>query len=699
MKRLISLLLVFAVALSLCACGADAPQQSEPTQEQTETSTDATQAATMPQLDKDPYADVNELEPNEKGTYEIHSIEGLKNIANHLDGKFELLCDIDLGGADWVPIGTQDAPFTGKLNGKNYTISNFKITQPTKDGNMGFFGVADGSILNLFMKDVTITTTADTVNVGAFAGISLGDIRRSEAHGSITADVLAEGACCGGAAGVSEQVFEYVVCNVDLTCTAPGAANIGAAVGKQTGGKIMLSDFGGKLNITGGKNKNIGLFAGVSDNAELETNRYTGSSSLVDNEAWLNRFGIQGSTTSTGCTIRDNRYTMEPLPEDAQRRREKVVALAYEMATVEWTVPEPIEIINTCPCCDDRMFMPDRLYKGIPYTHKNGSLQRFYYCMDEQEDGSYLLSDWMYDFAEGPDGIDVYLGNDCSSCMQQLYATVSNCAEIRRSVTQFPVFGATYEVEETFPITGNGIIPVGDWVWDLELDEDHYLPNTKIYLDATGEEKMYECYAQLRAGDMIGNAIKESSGHCQIITGDAVVMLDENGKLDPDASYVTTIQNVAGFWDMGDYISSWHVDWKYTFRELFEAYYVPMTFPELVYGSDEIPEVSIEGGTEGRLGMTTGVVTSNFYIDSVEMTVTDDAGNTVLKERMFVTVDKTTDARSEFWTIRGNPKDFDLAHFTNAVYEVEWDLQKTYHCDIKAILTCGETLQVTEFDF
>ena len=75
----------------------------------------------------------------------ISEAEDLKNIS--FDGKYILLNDIDLGGAEWTPIGTSSSPFTGEFNGNGYTVSNFKIT--TGRAYVGLFGYNEGVIKNL----------------------------------------------------------------------------------------------------------------------------------------------------------------------------------------------------------------------------------------------------------------------------------------------------------------------------------------------------------------------------------------------------------------------------------------------------------------------------------------------------------------------------------------------------------------------
>ena len=94
MKKLLALILIGAMLMSFWGCGEKEESGLELPPKEEETIN---------------FDEINELEP-ENGVYRVHSIDGLLNMAKHLDGKFELLRDIDLGGATWVPIGTKAAP-------------------------------------------------------------------------------------------------------------------------------------------------------------------------------------------------------------------------------------------------------------------------------------------------------------------------------------------------------------------------------------------------------------------------------------------------------------------------------------------------------------------------------------------------------------------------------------------------------------
>ena len=98
----------------------------------------------------------------EQGTYYFSSAKGLEFFAQKVNegdamwtkANVGLDADIDLGGAEWTPIGTSDKYFEGTFDGKGYTVSNFKVTE--KEGHAGLFGNVRGRIKNLNVKDVVI---------------------------------------------------------------------------------------------------------------------------------------------------------------------------------------------------------------------------------------------------------------------------------------------------------------------------------------------------------------------------------------------------------------------------------------------------------------------------------------------------------------------------------------------------------------
>ena len=100
------------------------------------------------------------------GDYIVTNVESLVKLAELVNGgnsfanvKVLMLCDVDLEGAAWTPIGTQAAPFSGKFDGKGHKVSNFVVNG---DKGLGLFGYAlkgNVSISNVTVENAEITGT------------------------------------------------------------------------------------------------------------------------------------------------------------------------------------------------------------------------------------------------------------------------------------------------------------------------------------------------------------------------------------------------------------------------------------------------------------------------------------------------------------------------------------------------------------
>jgi hypothetical protein len=112
--------------------------------------------------------------------YVISTVEQLDAVRNHLSNHFILANDIDIQGAEWVRLGNSINRFTGTLDGKGYTVKNYKIDRSGAEaweekqdvGLFGFMG-AGSKITNL---NITGADVKGGSNVGLLAGRSDGGI-------------------------------------------------------------------------------------------------------------------------------------------------------------------------------------------------------------------------------------------------------------------------------------------------------------------------------------------------------------------------------------------------------------------------------------------------------------------------------------------------------------------------------------------
>ena len=170
---------------------------------------------------------------------EISTAEQLRNI--RLNQRYILTCDIDLGGAEWTPIGTWNSPFTGSLDGDGYKITNFKIT--TGMNYVGLVGYSKGTLLNLGVEDFEIDVTySDDVLAGGLVGYNSGEITNCYATGDVSASSNSTSSTsysyAGGLAGVNNSTITNCYATGDVSASSNSSSSesyAGGLVGHNIG--------------------------------------------------------------------------------------------------------------------------------------------------------------------------------------------------------------------------------------------------------------------------------------------------------------------------------------------------------------------------------------------------------------------------------------------------------------------------------
>ena len=661
MKKFFAIVLLIAVLLSCCACGG-----------KEETKTDLSMEDMQSPEAK--FGHIDQTKPID-GFYKLWNAEGIQFMMENPQGMFEILCDIDMEGAVLHPM----AEFSGNITGSEYRISNFTLEGGDEE-NFGFVGVNKGAIQGLVLNNVTFVPGSNAKNIGSLAAVNENKILRCTVTGIMTVENLPEGSNCGNLVGTSKGQIANSSCTVDVTVSCAGKANVGGIAGTVTGGKLEFVNANGKLTVTGDK-ATTGLFAGNAENVEFTKCAFVGADNSQDGKLFVNFTGNSDDNereVAVGALWRDN--YKEPLPEKAIELRKKVVQAMYELGTVEWRVKE--DVVHSCTCqlstCHGTY---NSLYTnyGTPYNHKSSSLARIKYCIGD--DG--VMDDWIYDLASY-DGYDIYFGTDCSSSVEQAWWTVSNSVNF-------------WTTKYMMPIEGQGTIPVGDYKCDFKLTGSPQL--TQQYIDANDEQTIYEAYGQLRMGDAYTYLIKEG-GHTRMAAEDAVVVRDQDGLINPGYSYV--ICHEQGMPTMNSdekRYSSWRINYKYTFDNLYFDTAIPMTCEELLTGEMEPVECKLEGGCDGYTGMITGTVKANYNIDSVWLNIKNADGEEVLNHPMWVSTQKTEDFGGNAMNGRSFNDNYDISNFAIVLANTPLKAGESYSYSITAGLSTFDNIVVHEGNF
>ena len=231
---LIFVLLLLMICIPLTGC----KKNEEPPE--TNDGSDDFSGSIAPEDQTPPTGDGTEEEPVDEGdpnaTYEIFTAEDLKTKLK-LKGTYVLKANIDLGGAEWKPVGTMAHPFSGTFNGGGFKISGFKVTEkPTaSEGDVslafkyaygGFFGVTDNAtIKDTAFDSVTVNILQNTENTFIYAGAVTGYAKNTSFSGitvtnaSVTAHSSEHSTYVGALAG-SMFKSSAAKCSFDATLNA-----------------------------------------------------------------------------------------------------------------------------------------------------------------------------------------------------------------------------------------------------------------------------------------------------------------------------------------------------------------------------------------------------------------------------------------------------------------------------------------------
>ena len=680
MKKWIALLLLLAVLISCCACTGDPANNDETTEPSAEATEEVTEAAQSGQpaapTPEELYGHIDQTKPMD-GVYKIWNKDGVLNMANDPAGSFEILCDIDMQGATVAPIGSVSQPFTGSIKGGNYTISNFTVSGGA-DGAFGFVAVNQGKVRNVVMDNVTFQPDGAAKEIGPLAGINEGQLNNCViTNGTMAVEASAADANVGGIVGTNTGEISITKITVDVTCSAPGVVNVGGVAGYAEGGELKFVDANGALVITG-ENKTVGLYAGTAKNVEFNSIAFVGSANTLNGELFINFVGAEENVTADSCLWRDN--DKEEISPEARALREKVVQAIYDLGTVKWKVRQ--DVTHSCYCqlssCHGS-YSTQYTYYGVPYNHKCSPTARMEYCIDEEG----YLKDWVYDL-ESLDGFDMYFGTDCTGAVLQAWWTVSNSVNF-------------YNTGSMSPYYGWGTLPVGDYVWDIPMSSKNW---TDSYIQANDEQTMYEAYGQMRAGDAYVYRI-DVGGHARMAAEDAVVVRDQQGLINPEYSYVICHEQGASWRnDETKEISTFRLNYKYTFANLYYDWTIPVTIEELLTGEMEPVECVLEGGCDGYAGMFTGTVKANYCLISVDINLTNSKGEVILSKPMFCTsTSKYTEFGSNDVTSRSLTLDYDMGYFASSLRDIQFEQGETYNYTFTANLTTGDSIQIKDGQF
>ena len=181
--------------------------------------------------------------------------------------------------------------------------------------------------------------------------------------------------------------------------------------------------------------------------------------------------------------------------------------------------------------------------------------------------------------------------------------------------------------EDMLPKNNTGLLPVGEWNWEASKFD------TPTISRANSESTMAKAFAQLQPGDVVmRHIVAQDAGHARIVSEKPVINYYPNGTINPNTSYITTIEQTNIWYGVSYKHTTWWENEKYTFSTLYNQSYVPLTLkeytetpePAYIKGEDITPAENIKNFT-----VLDGKLISNHLIQKVVISITGENGNVV----------------------------------------------------------------------
>ncbi len=249
-------------------------------------------------------------------------------------------------------------------------------------------------------------------------------------------------------------------------------------------------------------------------------------------------------------------YTFDSIPDTTQLRQTAVRAVR-DLLTFQWCTENPIQYTKII-AGKSRSFKhePGITYGGLPYTQAGSGLFQFLEYYDAKTGiltyngtGEEMKND---------------LGSACADSLLWAITTVCNSLN-----------GGYYPV---MMVPANGYIPVGNYTIKENIKSYHEHPTYAITED-NGLDVILDAYSKTLPADVL---ISTPEDHAMMIVEKPTVVYLEDGSIDKDNSYLIICDQWTGSEaDPNDPIQKkGRLDKKFTFAQLFDGDYIPLTAPE-----------------------------------------------------------------------------------------------------------------------
>lgn len=554
------------------------------------------------------------------------------------------------GNVAAVPAGTVSA-VEAVVDGDNQSQCGYLMVTDTEDNNAVSFHRVYAEISAMWLRAKTTIEESGMYYSGVFAGdevvkenvtyfgvaTSVTNLTTDEAWtNGLKASMEADAAGTEGARKVLyssyttaefESEKEYKdTCMYNIMSTEYGPAQNKSRAAMKVYGRayLMAGD-----QVVFGQNTRDHSFKTLTEglDAYYTTSIHTTYPNIID---MYQNAGV--TTVMNGWNIPYIKAGAESFEKMLLSRRGTVTDYMQDMMDVQWTLVEDISYNyyynSSGEATEEAFYLPayydvngdgtkDQIvYQGIPYSHGGGSLDGWTANAAGEADsnGVYTMYGITNNAMNGyvsPNGDvdrgDARLGNDSADAVLWAWAQVSDSLTFRYTGDMLEKKGCVYigDYEMKYLIDGD------DTVYSISSSDSVYPSNSGTAFNGTyaictynGTDVMYEAYSMLQSGDVLANRKSGSDGkdggHAMMVksidvANQTVTVMDQTTTnevaLQQYFRGTTTTQPTCLTYNskLGAYVAVLQNESTYTFEELYNNGYLPMSCSELVDAADTVP--------------------------------------------------------------------------------------------------------------
>lgn len=254
-------------------------------------------------------------------------------------------------------------------------------------------------------------------------------------------------------------------------------------------------------------------------------------------------------------------YTFADTPDSMQLRMTAVRAMR-DILSIQWCTEKEITYRKTGPVSQKQfMHEPRKTYAGLLYSNANTGIFQFLEFYNP-ETGA-------LEHTGTSDEIKNELGSSCADALLWAWSTVCNS-----------ISGGFYPV---LMVPNNGYQIVGDYTYNTAVPSYNEMPSYAI-IENNPVETIMDAYTKVLPADAL---VSTSDNHAMMVIEAPTVVYLADGSIDSANSYVMIQDQRAGGSTFYEHKKNGHTLYysgrtsaKYTFDELYEEDYIPVTAQE-----------------------------------------------------------------------------------------------------------------------